>query len=254
MRPLLILLLPVALAACERAAADRPGQLVATVNGVEISLARGTSASGVQQALDKLIDRELLAQRALAAGLERDPQVVESLDSARRQVLAQAYLERLARAARTPSRDETRAFYAQNPELFAERRIYRTRELAVSGAAELADVLRAEVARASSLDELAAWLKARDAPFSLLNRTQAAEDVPLAWLPKLARMKPGELALFGSSVVQLVQAEDAALSEAEAAPPIEEFLSGRARLEIAAAEIRRLREGARIEYAAQFKR
>jgi len=244
MRRLFLILMPFALVACERAAADRSGQRVATVNGIEISLARGASAAGVQQTLEKLIDRELLAQRALAAGLERDPQVVESLDAARRQLLAQAYLERLARAARKPTREESHAFYVQNPELFAERRIYRTRELAASAEAELADARRA-----GSLDELATRLK-----LPLSSYVRAAEDVPLAWLTQLARMKPGELALFGTTVVQLVQTEDAALSEAEAAPRIEEFLAGRARLEIAAAEVRRLREGARIEYAAQFKR
>jgi len=231
----LALLLSGALSACERAAADRPGQLVATVNGVQITLERGAAAPGVPQALEKLIDRELLAQRALAEGLERDPQVAESVDAARRQLLAQAYLERLSRGARKPTRDEVHAFYLENPELFAERRVYRTRALVVQAGAELTDALRAQVARVAE-------------------QIQAAEDVPLAWLPKLSRMKPGEIEVLGNSVVQLVQVEAAALSEAEATPRIEEFLAGRARLEIAAAEIRRLREGARIEYAAQFKR
>jgi hypothetical protein len=231
----LALLLSAALTGCERAAADRSGQLVATVNGVQCTLERGAGAASLPQALEKLIDRELLAQRALAAGLERDPQVAESVDAARRQLLAQAWLERLSRGVRKPTRDEIHVFYVENPELFAERRVYRTRALAVPAGTELSDALRAQVAHGAE-------------------QIQAAEDVPLAWLPKLARMKPGEIALLGNSVVQLVQVEAAALSEAEAAPRIEEFLAGRARLEIAAAEIRRLREGARIEYAAQFKR
>ena len=49
-----------------------------------------------------------------------------------------------------------------NPALFAERRIYRLRELAVSAPAELLEVLRAEAARVHSLDELAAWLREHD--------------------------------------------------------------------------------------------
>ena len=39
-----------------------------------------------------------------------------------------------------------------------------------------------------------------------------------------------------------------------AAPLIEQFLAGRKRLELAAAEVRRLREVATIEYAGEFKR
>ncbi|TMG79226.1 MAG: peptidyl-prolyl cis-trans isomerase, EpsD family, partial [Betaproteobacteria bacterium] len=87
------------LAGCERAAADRAEQqLVARVNGVEIS-ARALHAGGpgVAQAVDKVIDRELLVQKALASGLERDPQVAADIDNARREVLAQAYIERAAR-------------------------------------------------------------------------------------------------------------------------------------------------------------
>jgi peptidyl-prolyl cis-trans isomerase C len=51
-----------------------------------------------------------------------------------------------------------------------------------------------------------------------------------------------------------VHAEPAPLSEAQAAPLIEQFLAGRRRLEIAAAEVKRLREVASIEYLGEFKR
>ena len=71
-------------------------------------------------------------------------------------------------------------------------------------------------------------------------------------------MKPGEIAVFatplGASVIQLVHAEDAPLSEQQAAPLIEQFLAGRRRLETAAAEVKRLREVATIEYLGEFKR
>ncbi|HET7198943.1 MAG TPA: peptidyl-prolyl cis-trans isomerase, partial [Burkholderiales bacterium] len=171
----------------------------------------------------------------------------------------QAYVDRLAaRAAGEVSRERVHAFYAENPALFAERRVYRLRELVVSAPAELLDVLRAEAGRAQSLDEVAAWLRARDARFSSVSLAQAAEELPLAWLPRLARMKPGEIAVFarpgyagapgGASVIRLDEAEDAPLAEAQAAPLIERFLAGRRRLDVAAAEVRRLREAARIEY------
>ena len=257
---LMILMLAAPTAACEQAAADRPAaQLAARVNGSGISLEEARGPQGnVAQALEKVIDRELLVQKALAAKLDRDPQVVHSIERARRQLLAQAYLERTASAASGSTRDEVRAFYAENPALFAERRIYRLRELLVSAPAEMIDVLRAEAAKARELEEVAGWLRLRKARYSMDALTQPAEQLPLSYLPQLARMKPGEIAVFatplGASVIQLVHAEDAPLTEQQAAPLIEQFLAGRRRLELAAAEVKRLREAATIEYVGEFKR
>jgi len=46
---------------------------------------------------------------------------------------------------------------------------------------------------------------------------QPAEQLPLSYLPRLARMKEGEIAVFdapaGALVVQLMQAQEAPLSE-----------------------------------------
>jgi len=132
------------------------------------------------------------------------------------------------------------------------------RELTVAAPASLVDVLRAEAAHARDLDEVARWLHVRDARFGVSAATVPAEQVPLGHLTQLAGMKEGEIAVFaapaGASVVQLVQAENAPLTEAQATPLIEQFLAGRKRLELAAAEVRRLREIATIEYAGEFKR
>jgi len=122
-----LIVFSVGLASCDRAPAD--AQLIARVNGVEISSneIRANGSATLAQAVERVIDRELLVQKALEAGLDRDPLVKDSIDNARRQVLAQAYLDRTASGANRPSREEVRAFYAENPALFAERRVYRMR-------------------------------------------------------------------------------------------------------------------------------
>src|SRR5689334_19312982 len=199
MRPLFLALL--LLAACQKPEAQ---PVLARVNGEEILA--GEAAGG--QSLERVIDRELLAQKALEAGLERDPLVAQALDAAPRHILAQAWLER--RAAGTAAR---------------------------------------------ALEDVAAWLRLRNAAFRPGASTQGAEQLPLTYLSRLAGMKEGEIAVFdapaGAAVVQLVQAQDAPLSEREAAPLIGEFLSGRKRLEVAAAEVKRLRAAARIEYVGE---
>ena len=227
--------------------------VLAKVNGAQILAGQAAS----RQALEHVIDRELMVQKALEAGLDRDPLVAQSVEAARRQILAQAWLERRTAGGAAARPDEVRAFYGENPALFGERRIYRLRELAVSAPAELVDVLRAETLAARDLEEVAAWLRLRNASFRPAASTQPAEQLPLSYLPRLARMKDGEIAVFdapaGATVVQLVQAQEAPLSEREAAPVIEQFLSGRKRLELADAEVRRLREVARIEYVGELR-
>ena len=207
-------------AGCERASAERgSAQLAAKVNSAEISVrhvrsaAAGGTAPAGNQALEKVIERELLVQQAIHAGLERDPAVRDAIDASRRQILAQAWLDKVA-SGNSVSRDEIHAFYAQNPALFAERRVYRVRE----------------------------------------TRLVPAEQLPLAHLPQLARMSPGESVVIDATELQLLHAESAPLSETQAAPMIEQFLAGKKRLELAAAEVRRLREIATIEYAGEFKR
>ncbi|HEX6267522.1 MAG TPA: EpsD family peptidyl-prolyl cis-trans isomerase [Burkholderiales bacterium] len=236
------------LAGCQPAEATRQGHVVARVNGVEIS----ALSAATPQALENVIDSELLVQKALEAGLERDPQVAQSIEHARRQVLAQAWIERSAGPAAKATPEEVRRFYAENAALFAKRRVYRLQELAVSLPAEMLEVLRAEAARTQDLEELAAWLRVRNIKFTELGVTQPAEQLPLRYLPQLARMHEGEIAVFaapsGASVVQLVSAAEAPLGEKQAAPVIERFLAGRKRMEIAAAEAKRLRGSARIEY------
>ena len=53
--------------------------------------------------LEALIDQELAAQAAVDKGLERDPDVVQALQLARREVLARAYQEQLAAQVVGPS-------------------------------------------------------------------------------------------------------------------------------------------------------
>lgn len=250
---LLVLLLALPLG-CSRADATRADvHVVARVNGVEISSAETPSA----QALERVIERELLVQQALAAGLDHDPEVRRAVDDARRRVLAQAWLDRRAAPRAQATREEVRAFYGENPALFAERRVYRLRELTVPAGAQLVEWLRARTAEAKDLEELAEWLRGRNVRFSAATLAAPAEHLPLGILPRLARMQPGEIAVFalppGASVIELLHAEAAPLDEEEAAPLIEEFLARRKRLELAEAELKRLRQVAAIEYVGDFK-
>ena len=197
-------------------------------------------------------DIALLAQAAHRAGLEREPAVALAVETARRQALADAWLERVSGALPGITADEVKAFYASNPALFAQRRIYHYEELAVTPPERLLAPLAAEAAVARRLDEVGRWLGeegvAVAAPRAVV---RAAEDVPLAHLRRIASLREGEIALLAAPgaifVVQLVQSRPAPISEPEALASIERFLVNRRRGELARAEIERLRKGARTQ-------
>lgn len=243
-----------------RAGARHAEELAARVNGTDISVQQvsGARQGAPAQLLERVIDRELLVQKALEAKLDADPQVVQALEDARRQVLAQAWLERVAAKVKaTP--EEVSAFYSANPALFGQRRIYRLRELGVTIPADQIEQVRSESANSRDLDEVSGWLKWRGLKVGpVTSVTQAAEQLPLGYLPTLSRMREGEIAVFpsalGASVVQLLQTQDAPLGEEQAAPLIAQFLAGRKKLELAEAEAKRLRAAAHIEYVGDFKR
>jgi hypothetical protein len=70
-------------------------------------------------------------------------------------------------------------------------------------------------------------------------------------------MRDGQIAVFstarGASVVQVLRSEEAPLSGPQAAPVIERYLLNRKRLELARAEVGKLREQAKIQYLGEFK-
>src|SRR5689334_7509730 len=115
-------------AACTRS--DEAGSVAARINGRELPVARLAEqaperAQDAGRALERAIDQELLVQGAIDKKLDKDPRVAQAIDTARRQILAQAYLERVVAPVAASSRKEVHEFYERNPALFAQRRIYR---------------------------------------------------------------------------------------------------------------------------------
>ena len=239
---------------------DKPSAeiVAARVNGVELSLTdvrnalSGAPSSAPDRALEGLIEAELFAQKALANRLDARLPVAQALRAARRQILAQAYLQQVMASASSDDKQAIRAYYEQNPRLFAERRSYRIFEVTFSAAS--ADVLRLEekLSGTRHLSDVADWLRARNIAFELNAGTRAPEQIPAGLLERLASMRDGEIQLWRSgdvvSVFQLAQSQSASVGEAQALPAIEKHLLARNRLDSVSATLKNLRAAANIEY------
>jgi EpsD family peptidyl-prolyl cis-trans isomerase len=267
----LLIALVVALSSCGKGDVKKAsGQIVAKVNGDEISVHQINTAIArsndiapdeakqvAAQTLERIIDQELLVQQALKNKLDRDPQIMQAIEDAKREILARAYIERALATSSTENSEEIRKFYQDNPALFERRRIYRVHELAVVAPGEKLDALKAATAGAKNVEDVAGWLKSQKLAFQVALSTWPAEQMPLNILAHVFEMREGQIAVIptsrGASVVQLVKAQEASLSEEQAKPVIERYLQSRKLLATAQAEVKKLREHARIEYLGEFE-
>jgi len=264
-----VLAMTLTLAGCGKAGDGVTSPVAAKINSDEITLAqiasmlgKGGSVSPEQlkkagpPTLESLIDQQLMLQKALESKLEREPQIAQALENARKQILAQAYMDKLLTAAAKPAPEEIQAFYDKNPMLFAQRRIFRFQELGLALPDEKFDEVNKIAQKAKTLSEIGGWLKAQNIPFKAIDSTKAAEELSMELLPGIAKMNDGQIAVLRApgrvSILQLVQSQQAPLDPAHATTQIEQFLMNGKRMDLAKAEVKKLRDAAKIEYVGEF--
>ena len=244
-------------------------QVAAKVNKEEISvhqinnvIARAGSVKPEQakqasrQVLDKLIEQELLIQQAIEKKLDRDPRVMQAIEASRREILAKAYLEQVAGNAAKPDDATVKSFYERNPALFSQRRVYNLQEVLIAAKPEQAAAIQEQVQQSRSMTDLVKYLKDSNIQFTTNAGVKSAEQLPMEILPKLHELKDGQTAVLPSSagltLVHIAGSQQRPLDEASARPFIEQFLTNQKRAETATAEIRQLKEKAKIEYVGEF--
>ncbi|RQO62651.1 peptidyl-prolyl cis-trans isomerase, EpsD family [Paucibacter sp. KBW04] len=209
-----------------------------------------------KQVLERLIDQELAVQKAQELKLDRDPRVVQQIEAAKREIISRAYVERIGESVAKPSNDEISKYYNEKPALFKDRRIYSLQEVSIEAKPEQFEQIRSKLQTAKSMAEFAEFLKANDFKFTGNQAVRAAEQLPLAGLDAIARMKDGDSAVSqtptGLTVLFLVGSRSQPVDEARAKPAIEAFLLNQRKGEQVQKDIKALRDAAKVEYVGKF--
>ncbi|MFN4264971.1 MAG: EpsD family peptidyl-prolyl cis-trans isomerase [Aquabacterium sp.] len=238
-------------------------QVVATVNSKEISihqvqtvlelqpkLAHQFGEQSSERVLDSLIEQELAAQAAKAAGLDQTPKVVQALALSQREVLARAYQDQVASKVTMPDDADVEEYYKQHPELFVKRRLYGLQEAVVRAeSAELA-ALRSQVESAGSVSAINGVLQKAAVKYSARQSSQWAEALPMELLGKLASKSVGQSVWIdrpdGAVILTIVSAEESPLTLNQAKPAIREVLWSLRRKQAIQKGMNALREQAKI--------
>lgn len=260
--------LTVALSACEQPVSSP--RVAATVGGEPISevelnravsrlgpLSAAESAQARGKVLEALIDQNVVSNAAKSAGLDKDPEVALALQQAQRQVLVEAYMERLFKSVAKPADSEISDYYARHPELFSERRVYRIQEMELQMAPTRLPEVEARLRLSPNPADFAAWLRTQGIDGKAGVVVKPAEQIPSAILAQLKNMKDGQVTALATgpgqiSVLQLQGSQTQPVTLDQAREAIEQVVLSEKRKSLMEAEIRKLRSSGSIEYASGF--
>lgn len=263
-RTLVALMIGIGLSGCgDKSSDSKASQSLVSVNGKEITvhqlneeLARANiqpaqKDEASKQILNALVDRQLLEQAAIKSKVDRDPNVMQAVERAKSQLIAQAYLQsRVANVAK-PNNTEIESFYKQNPSLFAERKLVEMEQLLIDSR-YINDEFKSALGGFKTLQEVAAWLDAKGIQYDRGEVARSVAELPPQISERLQDARKGQLFVIGmgprTMLVMMDNIKDSPLSLVDASSQIELLLLNKKRKEVGEREIANLRNEAKIEY------
>ncbi len=263
----LCLPLALALSGCGEGKASAPSQVLARVNDKEITvlqlnyaLAQNASLPAAQQRskqaiLDDLVQQELLVQLAEEKKLDRNPNVLQAMEFARRQVLAQAAASQVASQVGEPSAEEIAAFYKQNAPLFAERKLFRVEAFLLNLGKVPQEVL-ADLNVSQTPQQTMEILKRHHIEYANTQNTAPAEVFPPDLIQQMSKMKIGDIAAVTERgkvvLLQLLEIQPSPIALAQAQESIANRLRGTRMQQAGTSTLADLRKQAKVEILQDF--
>ena len=244
-------------------ASTEPGQSLVRVNGEEITviqlndeLSRArVQADQLEQAkkqlLESMIDLQLMVAEAQQNKLDRSPNVMRAIERAKKQIIAQSYMQTTLSQIGNPSDAEINQFYEEYPGLFAQRKKYTLAFLRFP-ANRMNEDLQKVIQSAKTLSDVAQWLDKQQISYLRDELIRTATELSPQLNARLEKATKGEMFLMDENATGLfimiknIEADPVTLEAIK--PQIVAHLLNIKRRETMQAEVSRLRAAANIEY------
>lgn len=189
-----------ALSGCKR---EATGQVAAVVNGDEITLAELNQEIGqgelpanvdkkaVQRAaLQKIIDRRLVAQVARDEGIDKQPEFLAKRRQGEELLLIQMFGQKLNRTARVPDAGAINKYMADHPNMFAQRTLLKVDRIQFPMPKDSSAIMA--IKDDHSLDAVAARLNSMGIKFQRAQGGLDSAQIPAPVLARIKALPPGE--------------------------------------------------------------
>ncbi len=220
----------ISLSACS---SEPTGQVVAVVNGEEItqqelnaeiselpSPPAGDKNVVRRQVLQQIIDRRLIAQVAKEDGLDRDPKYVMRQRRLNEELLVQMYGAKVADTVRVPDTNEVKKYLTDNPGKFSERTAYLVDQISFDFPGDQKVLKELEAAKTlADVEEVLTRLKIS---YQKGKNSMDSGSIPTPVLKQILALPAGEpfiIPMQGKVVVSVITgSKPVPTSEQDAAP------------------------------------
>lgn len=183
------------------------GQVVATVGGQDITihelnaelqgvaLPTGERRKAIEQAaLQQIVNRRILADIARERGIDETPAFVLQKKRTEEALLVQLLQQQLASKIQPPTREQADAFIRQNPNLFAERKVFTIDQIQFEQPEDLRTLAAFEPLQ--TMDEVESKLIQDGVEYRRLPATLDAVGANPELIAQVLKLPPGEVFLI----------------------------------------------------------
>lgn len=188
------------LAACNK---TPTGQVVATVNGEEVTLTELNAELATMQippnadkkivqnaALERIIERKLLANAARQDGLDQNPDYIVRRQQMEEALLVQTLAKKIASGVKTPGAGDINKYMADNSNMFGNRTIYTVDQIQFD-APKRQDYLK-QLGAAHTMDDVVKALDSNGIKYQRGNAQMDSAMVPAPMMAQILKVPAGE--------------------------------------------------------------
>lgn len=204
------------LGACRWGDAKAPtGQVVATIGDREITFrqlhaeldgfAPGTpdvQKAGEREALDRILQRSILADAARKQGLDKDPDFILLSERANDALLVEMLQKKIITNVPPPTTEEAEQFAEAHPNIFAERKIFDVEQIRIARPADPG--ILPKLRPLNTLDEIAAFLTQHQISFQRGTNTIDAVGISPKLVDAIVAMPAQEVFIIPTGNVVLI--------------------------------------------------
>lgn len=242
-----------------------PSQVLAKVNGKEITVLQlnyllaqqpKTDNSTKQMLLNQLVEQELMVQKAEELKLDRNPDVLQSVEFSKRQMLAQAAVQNMIGKKIEITDADISKFYSEHSNLFTNRNIFDMAVFLLK-ASDLTKDAGIGLETSMTSEATKQVLQKAGIKFQQTQVKRAAEQIPPMVLDKLMTINNGDIVKAPDEngnlvMMQLISRTSQPISKEDAEQPIRQLLLNEQMKNKAQIQLNAIKNGANIEYLQQF--